>query len=133
MKNLDKRQRDFCKFKAQGYSNEESAVKAGYSESYAKVSAHKLLDNCEIKLEIERLRALTAKKADEKFGLKIEDVIKDIITIKNHCMQKDKKGKIDSQGATKACDMLLKHLGGYEVDNRQKVINPNITINGIKI
>lgn len=83
-----------------------------------------------------------------------DEVLQDLIEIKNRCMQNvpvmyfdkvDKEWKhegleegepvykFDSQGATKALDLIGKHIGFYEVDNAQKMIIPVVNIKGIKV
>ena len=150
---MNKQQKDFCKYKAQGLSNEKSAIKAGYSESYAKTHSHKLLEKYEIKKEIERLSKKVEQIIEEEFNLSTADIIKDIVEIKNRCMQKtpvmiyDKVEKeytqkediygqgiweFDSQSALRACDMLGKYKGIYLKDNEQKRIElPKIEITGV--
>jgi hypothetical protein len=41
--------------------------------------------------------------------------------------------KFDSNGATKALDLLGKIIGAYEKDNEQKRELPVVNINGVKI
>jgi phage terminase small subunit len=125
-KKLSKKQKNFCKFKAQGFSNEESAVRAGYAKISAKANSHKFMENPLILNELERLSAKVEKIADEKFEITIESVLKDIVDIKNNC--KDAKPDV----ALKACDMLGKHIGIYEKDNEQKAPKlPDIHISGV--
>ncbi len=128
-KSQEQMQKDFCRYKAQGYSNEESAIKAGYSKSYAKVSSHKLLDNCKIKKEIERLTKKTSEVADKKFSITAEQLLNELTELKSYGMKeeefKDKVGnakirKIDTQCALSAIEKQAKIIGAFEVDNLQR-------------
>ncbi len=66
-KDLPKQQKLFARFRAEGLSIEKAALKAGYSESYAKARAYELLDNPRVSEEIKRIQ----KKIEEEFSYSI--------------------------------------------------------------
>ena len=41
--------------------------------------------------------------------------------------------KFDSNGANKALDMLMKHTGGYETDNKQKAFNISVNREAVEV
>ena len=69
--------------------------------------------------------------------------MRDILEVKNRCMQAnpvlDKEGnetgiwKFDSNGANKALDMLAKHVGFYETDNKQKAFNISVNREAVEV
>ena len=59
---MTSKQRAFCKEYAKTMNVTQSAVKAGFSETYARSKAYKLLDNEEIKAYIEKITANALKK-----------------------------------------------------------------------
>lgn len=120
-KKLDKKQKDFCKFKAQGFSNEESAIKAGYAKTTAKTKSHLWLDKSEIKEEIERLQKITQHIVDEKFKYDVEASFKKLNEIQELALLPNDKGDyLNLVSALKAEELKGKLYGCYEVDNKQK-------------
>ena len=59
---MTSKQRAFCKEYAKTMNVTQSAVKAGFSETYARSKAYRLLDNEEIKTYIEKITANALKK-----------------------------------------------------------------------
>lgn len=59
------KQRDFCRFVANGLSAYQAAMDAGYSQKYAKANSHKLMDKPEVIAEINRLRNRLNERADK--------------------------------------------------------------------
>lgn len=113
-KELDKRRQDFCKYKAQGYSNVESAVKAGYTDKTAKTKAHLWLDKSEIKEEIERLKGITREVADKKFGYTAEESFRKLKEIQDLALCPDgENGRLNHQAALKAEELKGKLTGLY--------------------
>ncbi len=120
-KKLDKKQKDFCKFKAQGFSNEESAIKAGYAKTTAKTKSHLWLEKSEIKEEIERLQKITQQMADEKFKYDVETSFNKLNQIQELALLPNEKGDyLNLVSAIKAEELKGKLYGCYEVDNKQK-------------
>ena len=60
---LNPRQKKFAEYYAQSGNTVQSAVKAGYSENYAKANACRLLENVRVS---EYIRELTEKAKDER-------------------------------------------------------------------
>lgn len=123
MKELSKRLKDFCKYKAQGYSNEESAIKAGYSKTTANKKSHLWMDDSRIIELIEKLKAKVQKVAEEKFNYTIEEHFKNLMMIRDKGLEKTPKGYYQGlQSATKAEELMGRLYGCYEVDNKQKTL-----------
>ena len=118
---LNKRQKDFCKFIVQGFSNVESALKAGYARTTAQTKAHLWLEKSEIKAEIEKLRSKVQKIAEEEFNYTIEQSFKKLNEIQELALQPNKKGDyFNLATAVKAEELKGKMYGVYKEDNKQK-------------
>ncbi len=128
---LNEKQKQFCNEYLIDFNGTQAAIRAGYSPKSAYSTANENLRKPEIQSYLKEL----IENRNERTKITQDDVIKDIIEVKNRCMQKapvmfmgkqvqDESGnnlwKFDSQGATKALDMLAKHTGIYEIDNKQK-------------
>jgi len=123
MKELSKRLKNFCKYKAQGYSTPEAAIKAGYANSYANTQSHKLLGNPKVAELIEKLKAKVQKVAKEKFNYTIEEHFKNLMMIRDKGLEKTPKGYYQGlQSATKAEELMGRLYGCYEADNKQKTL-----------
>lgn len=104
----------------------KAAIRAGYSEKSARSKASQLLDDPEVQAYIEKKQ----KRLSEKMNWTHERILQRFSDISDRCMQAepvlDKDGeptgeyKFDANGAIKATENIAKHLGFYEVDNRQK-------------
>jgi len=81
MKKLNKSQKAFCKNKALGLSNEESAIKAGYSKTTAKTKSHTWLGKSEIKAEIARLEKKVEQVAAEEFKITAAEILNELAKI----------------------------------------------------
>lgn len=123
-KKLDNRQKAFCKNKALGLSNEEAAIKAGYSKATAKTKSHLMVERSEIKKEIERLTNKVAKVAEEKFGYTAEQSFQKLLEIQKLALAPDgESGKITNlQAALKAEELKgrLTQLYIEKVENNIK-------------
>lgn len=106
-----------------------AAISAGYSEKTAEVKGSQLLANVEIKAFISEMQA----KASEKTGIDKEWVLNRFKEISDRCMTAEPvminvdgewvesgEYKFDSSGANKATEMIGKHIGFFETDNKQK-------------
>lgn len=130
---LTEQQKEFCRFyvASPDFNQTQAAIKAGYSEKTAYSIANRLLKKADVKRYIERLR----RERVERVELSTDDLLKDLIEIKERCMQakpvmfmgeqvKDKDGnnlwKFDAKGATKAIELIGKHTGFFLEDNKQK-------------
>ncbi len=128
---LNERQKQFCNEFLIDFNGTQAAIRAGYSKNTARSIANENLTKPDIQNYLKEL----IQKRNERTKITQDEVITDIIEVKNRCMQKapvlfmgkqvqDENGnnlwKFDSQGANKALDMLAKHTGVYEIDNKQK-------------
>jgi len=145
MSELNEMQKRFCQEYLISLNATQAAKKAGYSEKTARSQGNRLLTNVDIQEYILKLQEGIAKRNQ----IAQDEIIRDLIEIKNRCMQNvpvmyfdrvDKEWKhegaeygeplykFDSQGATKALDLLGKITGAYEKDNQQKggyIVNIN--------
>ena len=122
---LNEKQKQFCNEYIIDFNGTQAAIRAGYSKKTANEQAAQLL----AKLSIQEYLKELIKRRNERTQITQDEVVADIIKVKNRCMQAesvlDKDGnetgiyKFDSTGANKALDMLMKHTGGYELDNKQ--------------
>lgn len=140
---LNDQQRLFCNEYLKDLNATQAAIRAGYSERSARSIASENLTKPNIQKYIQELQEGIQKRN----RISQDEIIQDLIEIKNRCMQNvpvmyfDKIDKcwkhegeeigepiykFDSQGATKALDLLGKITGVYKEDNEQK--NPNINI-----
>ena len=134
---LNEKQKQFCNEYLIDFNGTQAAIRAGYSRSTARSIANENLTKPDIQQYLKEL----IEKRNERVQITQDDVIKDIIEVKNRCMQKapvmryDKEEKeyvqvtdelgrdvwqFDASGAIKALDMLAKHTGVYEIDNKQQ-------------
>ena len=126
MSELEEKQKMFCKEYLVDFNGTQAAIRAGYSKKTANEQASRLLTKVNVQTYLKQL----IEKRNERTKITQDEVIADIIKVKDRCMQNeavlDKEGnetgiyKFDSNGANKALDMLMKHTGGYETDNKQK-------------
>ena len=129
--NLNDKQKQFCEEYVIDFNGTQAAIRAGYSAKTANEQAVRLLANVSIQEYIQKLK----EKRNKRVGITQDEILKDIIELKNRCMQacpvtfmgkpvKDKNGhplwKFDSKGAAKALEMLGKHTGFFQEDNKQK-------------
>lgn len=115
-----------------------AAIRAGYKEKDAAITAARLLNHPNV---VEYLRAKQETYAD-KLGLDYEWILQQFKVVAQRCMQAepvmipDGEGgwvesgewKFDSSGANKALENIGKHLGFYEADNNQKQVVINVEI-----
>jgi phage terminase small subunit len=100
------------------------------TDQAARQGAYQLLTNSDVQA------ALAAEREKRAARVRVEAdwVIQEIVGVLERCKQAepvyDAEGnptgvyRFDSSGALKALDMLAKHLGMYEKDNRQRVPQP---------
>lgn len=134
---MNEGQRQFCEEYIIDFNGSQAAIRAGYSKNTANRIASRLLTNVDIQNYIKEL----IENRNKRTKITQDEVIADIIEVKNRCMQKapvvkydkeeedyiqvqDEFGRdvwqFDANGANKALDMLMKHTGGYDLDNKQK-------------
>ena len=150
MSELEEKQKMFCKEYLVDFNGTQAAIRAGYSKKTANEQASRLLTKVNVQTYLKKL----IEKRNERTKITQDEVIADIIEVKNRCMQKvavltydkeekdyvqvtDENGKgvwkFDSQGANKALDMLMKHTGGYETDNKQKAFNISVNREAVEV
>ena len=138
---LNEKQKQFCSEYLIDFNGTQAAIRAGYSPKSAYSMANENLRKPEIQNYLKEL----IEKRNERVQITQDEVVRDIIEVKNRCMQKspvmrfDKEIKeyiqvtdelerdvwqFDAANANKALDMLAKHTGLYEADNKQKVSEP---------
>ncbi len=134
---LNLKQKTFCQEYIIDFNGTRAAISAGYSKNSAKEIASENLTKPNIQRYINEL----INKRNERLEFTQDDVLRDLIEVKNRCMQKvpvmyyDKENKeykqetnengdgvwkFDAQGANSALDKLAKHVGFYEADNQQQ-------------
>ena len=147
---LNDKQKLFCQEYMKDLNGTRAAIRAGYAESGARVQANRMLTNDNVQQYIQELQEGIQKRNQ----ITIDEIMSDLIEVKNRCLQNvpvmyfdkiDKEWKhegkefgepvykFDSNGATKALDLLGKIIGAYEKDNSQKRELPVVNINGVKI
>ena len=144
---MNDRQKRFCEEYLIDLNATQAAIRAGYSKNTARSIANENLTKPDIQQYLKRL----IENRNERTKITQDEVIADIIEVKNRCMQKvpvmfmgnqvqDENGnnlwKFDSQGANKALDMIMKHTGGYEKNNTQQstsiIVNNNVVDDVLK-
>ena len=136
---LNEKQKKFCEEYIIDLNGTQSAIRAGYSEKTANRIASELLS----KLDIQKYICELKNKRSERVKYSQDELMRDILEVKNRCMQAnpvlDKEGnetgvwKFDSNGANKALDMLAKHVGFYETDNKQKAFNISVNREAVEV
>ena len=136
---LNEKQKQFCEEYIIDLNGTQAAIRAGYSEKTANRIASELLT----KLDIQEYICELKKKRSERVKYSQDELMRDILEVKNRCMQAnpvlDKEGnetgvwKFDSNGANKALDMLAKHVGFYETDNKQKAFNISVNREAVEV
>ena len=98
-----------------GMNKTDAYLSAGYkcSRPAARANAVRLITNDSIRKEIEKAQ----KKAAEKVQLTQEYILSGLMDVANRC--RDEKD-FQPAGANKALELLGKHLGIFEKDNRQQ-------------
>ena len=124
---LNEQQKRLAREYLTDFNLKQAAIRAGYSEAYAKTHSYRLLENDSFKKYLLELQ----KDITDKLDLSAETLLKDIIEIRDKCNGK-KKVKItvgeddkelytfNPKGALTACEQLGKHIGLFEKDNKQK-------------
>ena len=136
---LNEKQKQFCEEYIIDLNGTQAAIRAGYSEKTANRIASELLS----KLDIQEYICKLKNKRSERVKYSQDELMRDILEVKNRCLQAnpvlDKEGnetgiwKFDSNGANKALDMLAKHVGFYETDNKQKAFNISVNREAVEV
>ena len=136
---LNEKQKQFCEEYIIDLNGTQAAIRAGYSAKTANEQAAQLLAKLSIQEYIQKIK----NKRSERVKYSQDELMRDILEVKNRCMQAnpvlDKEGnetgiwKFDSNGANKALDMLAKHVGFYETDNKQKALNISVNREAVEV
>ena len=136
---LNEKQKQFCEEYIIDLNGTQAAIRAGYSTKTANEQAAQLLAKLSIQEYIQKIK----NKRSERVKYSQDELMRDILEVKNRCMQAnpvlDKEGnetgiwKFDSNGANKALDMLAKHVGFYETDNKQKAFNISVNREAVEV
>ena len=136
---LNEKQKQFCEEYIIDLNGTQAAIRAGYSKKTANEQAAQLLAKLSIQEYIQKIK----DKRSERVKYSQDELMRDILEVKNRCMQAnpvlDKEGnevgvwKFDSNGANKALDMLAKHVGFYETDNKQKAFNISVNREAVEV
>ena len=119
---LDARQKKFAKEYAASLNMYQSAIKAGYSESYAKSSSYKLLDIVGMEEEIERIRADEQDKVQKRFAIGASKAIKWMLD----AIDDDEVPPTVKQTITKN---LLDYAGYKPIDKQETTLSGGLGIN----
>ena len=126
------RQRKFCEFVAQGLNAYRAAIKAGYSEKYAKTDSHKLLERNE--KEIEALRPVVKKTLEKEFTYSVKESFNKLCEIQELAMLQNENGNYSNLSvAAKAEELKGKMYGVYEADNKQKAFNISVNREAVEV
>lgn len=99
---MNERQKKFAQHYAQSGNTVQSAIKAGYSDSYANKLAHKLLDNIGV---AQYIKSLTEKAQEERIlsALERQELLSNLA----------KDGEEKTADRIKAVDVLNRMTGEY--------------------
>ncbi len=136
MEKLTDKQRRFCEEYLVDLNATQAAIRAGYSEKTANEQGSQNL----AKLSIQKVISNLKKERSERISLTSDWVLNRFKDISDRCVQAEPvmimvdgkliesgEYKFDSSGANKATEMIGKHLGIFEKDNKQKTpIQPPI-------
>ena len=140
MEKLTDKQMKFCEEYLIDLNATQAAIRAGYSETSARQLASEMLTKHNIQDYIAQRQA----ELREKTLISTEWVVKRLKEISDRCMQAEPvmirtedgmvesgEYKFDSSGANKATELLGRHIGIFEKDNKQKAQpEVKITFNG---
>lgn len=134
---LNAKQERFCNEYIIDLNGTQAAIRAGYSEDSAGSIASEILTKPEIQARIEALKLERSMRTD----ISADYVLSGLKEVAERCLQrvqvmewdyanknlvqkKDEQGnaiwEFDSTGANRAFELLGKHVGVFEKDNRQK-------------
>lgn len=132
MEKLTDKQMKFCEEYLIDLNATQAAIRAGYSENSATEIGYENLR----KPHIAEYLAACQNQLREKTQITQEWVVNRLKEISDRCMQAEPvmvyidgeyvesgEFKFDSSGANKSTELLGKHIGIFEKDNRQKSIN----------
>ena len=93
------------------YNATQAAIRAGYSEKTAKEQASRLLSKVNVKQAVKEKQREIMKQMD----LRAEDVINDVVRLKEACMAPDENGRpSDATNAVRCLTLLGNNLGTWK-------------------
>jgi len=119
-----------------GFNGQKACEKAGYAKKSARITASKLLTKSNIKTALDDL----LKKREQEITIDPEQIKKDLVEIKDRCMQKvpvmeynnstkewEETGEwsFKENGAIKAIELMMRHKNMFKDDNEAKSITVN--------
>jgi phage terminase small subunit len=133
---ISPKQERFCEEYLLDLNGTQAAVRAGYGEKGAKVRACELLAKPEIQERVAELKA----EREKRVRIDRDYVLTRLQTVAERCMQQEApvtrsgapilvetpSGQLaaayafDATGATRALDLLGRHIGLFEKDNKQR-------------
>jgi len=112
MKKLTPKKIRFCEEYVLDLNATQAYIRAGYSINGAKESASRLLTNANIKEFIKSLQ----DGISDKTAITVLNTVRFIKEVSEEAREEG-----DATNALKGADLLMKHLGGYEKDNKQSI------------
>jgi len=127
----------FCREYVVDYNGTQAAIRAGYSKKTAHVQASALLRNPKVLTRVRELQ----KEQTERLAISQDWVIHQLVDVVEKCLTpvevmewdyeaKEMRGtgtfNFDSKGATKALELIGKHLGMYT--DKMEVSTAGVTI-----
>lgn len=134
---LSERRKKFLRLIFQGEERRSAAIGAGYSKNGADVRASEILNMPEAQEYLKSMETKVVESVMQKIGITKEQIIEDLLSIKNRCMVAesvlDRRGQptgeyqFDSNGAIRALHLLGKELGMF-IDKKEVKIDHNQVI-----
>jgi phage terminase small subunit len=98
-------------------NGKRAAIAAGYAPNSATVQASRLLTTDKVRKAVNSHREEAIAKVQRDTGITLERTLREIAAIAYCDLEAIRGLGLDK---SRALDMLMKHLGGYEVDNKQQ-------------
>lgn len=106
---MTEKQKKFCKEYMIDLNATQASIRAGYSKKTADIIGFENLRKPNIIKYISKLKG----RIEDKYEIRLNDVLK---RIEKHAIDGESE-----QTQLKAEDMLMKHTGGYELDNKLEI------------
>lgn len=134
MSGLNEKQQRFVDEYLVDLNATQAAIRAGYSKKTAYQQGHELLKHPEVEQAISAAKAERAERTEITKDMVVQELWESykvcstlVAKVNFHGEQDvDKDGKpawrmVDASNAMSALDKLMKHVGGYEADNKRDV------------
>lgn len=110
MGKLTPKQKRFCEEYMKDMNATQAAIRSGYSEKTAKVIAAQNLSKLNVQEYIQELKNEVA----ERSKITVDEIVKDLTDIAQDVLS-------EKPHRLKAYEMLMKHLGGFDADNKLSI------------